>query len=271
MAVVLTIGCAETYPLVKEAKAEYDVAVRDAALKEQAPDQLKEAKEEFRMIENLKKKGASDQLINHHAYLAKQKVAIAHEMARLNTIEDEIGSAEREQALVMNEVQAAEARFAEREAEHARQRAEEARRRSQMLADRINELEAQQTERGIVLTLSNVQFDFGKATLRTGSEQNLAKLTRFLIEYPDRTVLIEGFTDSIGSEEANANLSLRRAEAVKQALINNGIDSDRLMTRGYGEKYAIADNNTNVGRQQNRRVEIVISDDRGIVTERRVQ
>jgi outer membrane protein OmpA-like peptidoglycan-associated protein len=91
----------------------------------------------------------------------------------------------------------------------------------------VNELEAQQTERGLVLTLGDVLFDFDRAELQPGGQRAVAELARFLNEYPERNVKIEGFTDSIGSEEYNENLSLRRANSVRQALLDRGISSNQ--------------------------------------------
>ncbi|MGD8426103.1 MAG: OmpA family protein [Balneolaceae bacterium] len=269
--IILFIGiaCKETNSLVRDARMGYQEAISDSAVANGAPVALEEAHDELKMIQNLRKNGAGKALINHHAYIAKQKVATAYQVAELNATQDKVERARKERQLVMNEVQKAEALLAQRRTEEARREAEEAQRRSQELAQRISELEAEQTERGIVLTLNNVLFDFGKATLKPVSNESISKLARFLIEYPERKVMIEGFTDSIGPSEANKTLSLLRAEAVKTALISHGIEENRILTRGYGEDFAVADNNTESGRQLNRRVEIVISDARGIVTERR--
>ncbi|MFU8822592.1 MAG: OmpA family protein, partial [Gammaproteobacteria bacterium] len=88
---------------------------------------------------------------------------------------------------------------------------------------------------------------------------NLDKLAAFLGEYPDRTVLIEGHTDSVGSEESNQFLSQRRAESVRSYLVNRGVQAHRITTAGLGEGSPVASNDTATGRQQNRRVEVIIS------------
>ncbi len=122
----------------------------------------------------------------------------------------------------------------------------------------LQELNAKQTSRGLVLTLGDVLFESGKAKLLPGSERAIEQLATFLEENPDREVLIEGHTDNVGSATFNIDLSLRRAEAVADALVARGIDASRIHTRGYGEIYPVASNKTAAGRQQNRRVEIVI-------------
>ncbi|MEM6326524.1 MAG: OmpA family protein [Bacteroidota bacterium] len=162
----------------------------------------------------------------------------------------------------------ADAERAQAEAERARQEAEEALRRAQELASRVADLEAAQTERGLVLTLGDVLFDVGRSELKPGSMRAIDQLTSFLGEYPSRNVLIEGFTDSSGSDETNLALSQRRADAVRAALVQRGIASNRIQTVGYGEEYPRATNSTNAGRQLNRRVEVIISDETGEIPQR---
>jgi outer membrane protein OmpA-like peptidoglycan-associated protein len=104
-----------------------------------------------------------------------------------------------------------------------------------------------------------VLFDTGKASLKAGATSNLNKLVAFLNEYSDRTVLIEGYTDSVGSEDYNQGLSERRADSVKSYLAGQGIGSLRLSAAGKGESDPVASNDSAAGRQQNRRVEVIIS------------
>jgi outer membrane protein OmpA-like peptidoglycan-associated protein len=120
-------------------------------------------------------------------------------------------------------------------------------------------LNARETDRGLVVTLGDLLFETGKSDLKGGAAGNLNKLAAFLDEYPDRTVLIEGHTDDVGSEESNFNLSQRRANSVKSYLVGQGIQSARLSTSGLGEGSPVAGNDTSTGRQQNRRVEVIIS------------
>jgi outer membrane protein OmpA-like peptidoglycan-associated protein len=104
--------------------------------------------------------------------------------------------------------------------------------------------------------------------LRSGGQRNIEKLAGFLKEYPQRNAMVEGFTDSVGGEGMNQTLSERRADAVRSALVGEGIASDRIAMRGYGEAYPVASNDTSGGRAQNRRVEIVLSDDSGRIAPR---
>ena len=127
----------------------------------------------------------------------------------------------------------------------------------------LDALKAKQTDRGMVLTLADVLFDTGKAELNPGAARNLDQLVQFLTEHPDRRVEIDGYTDSVGTDSFNLDLSQRRADAVKSVLVSRGIDSSRISSHGYGKEYGIASNSDAGGRQLNRRVEIVIGGEGG--------
>lgn len=156
------------------------------------------------------------------------------------------------------EERAKEAAKAKEEAAAMKAEAEAAAKELEKLKQQLAELQAKQTERGLVLTLGDVLFATGKADLMPGAMRSLDKLVAFLQENPERNILIEGHTDSRGTESANLALSQRRAESVRSALAGRGIDGGRIATTGYGEAYPIASNDTVAGQQQNRRVEITI-------------
>lgn len=274
----LLIGCGgppEENPLLQEAQNTYQKAEKDSLIVMNAPVALKEAEEALQKSEQLWEEKADEELVSHHAYISKQKVAIARETAKLNAAQDEVKRAETERQKVLIEARKAEAEAAERRAEEAlsqakkeRREAEQARKRAEELAKRVDQLEAQQTERGLVLTLGDVLFDFDKATLKPGGERAVNNLYQFLKEYPERRVMIEGFTDNVGPADYNKELSKRRANSVRKALMDKGIRSMRIQIRGYGEQYPVASNNTEAGRQQNRRVEVIISEKDGRIEER---
>lgn len=127
------------------------------------------------------------------------------------------------------------------------------------LQRQIAELNARETDRGLVVTLGDVLFSTGKSDLRGAAAGHLDKLAAFLARYGDRTVTVEGHTDSVGSDAANLSLSQRRADAVKGYLVAHGIANGRLTAAGMGEGSPVSDNATATGRQQNRRVEVVIA------------
>lgn len=142
-------------------------------------------------------------------------------------------------------------------AEQARYQAQTSQEKAAALEQQLNELQAQQTERGMVLTLGDVLFDTDKAQLKPGAMRSLDKLADFMKENPEQQILIEGHTDSRGSDQYNLTLSERRAEAVQEALMERGVPETRVSAEGMGEAYPVANNDTRAGRQQNRRVELV--------------
>lgn len=126
------------------------------------------------------------------------------------------------------------------------------------LQRQINQLEAEITDRGLVLTLGDLLFATDRSVLEPGADRHLQNLVEFLQRYPERRVEIEGHTDNVGASSYNLGLSQRRAESVLDYLTQRGIDSERLSALGLGQERPIASNRTEAGRQQNRRVEIII-------------
>jgi outer membrane protein OmpA-like peptidoglycan-associated protein len=148
-------------------------------------------------------------------------------------------------------------------AAQAEQQARDARERLALIETRIIEIEGKQTDRGILVTLGDVLFEFGRAELLPAAEPRMDRLAAFLKQFPERKLLVEGYTDARGSEQFNLELSRRRAQAVQAALLRRGIDPSRMVVEGYGENFPIADNASDTGRQMNRRVEVVVSDEKG--------
>lgn len=142
----------------------------------------------------------------------------------------------------------------------AKQRAQEAEARAQELERSLSDLKAKRTERGVVLTLQDVLFGVGQANLKPGAYRTVDRLRQVMKENLDLTIRVEGFIDSTGSEEFNLELSQNRAEAVRRALVSRGIETERILAQGYGESQPVATNQTSAGRQQNRRVDIVVSE-----------
>src|SRR5450631_3315099 len=127
----------------------------------------------------------------------------------------------------------------------------------------VAQLKARPTPRGLVLTLGDVFFDTGRAQLNPGANRKLDQLAQFLNEHKERRVQIDGFTDSVGTDSYNEDLSQRRANSVKSALLSRGVAASRIGTEGYGKAYPVANNVDSGGRQMNRRVEVVIGEDNG--------
>ncbi len=290
------LGCAKPIPQeLVAARAAVNAAGSDADVVRLASVELNDAEQAIKRAEALWFEDKDVDEAKQQAYLVTRRVEIAETVAagaraaeearslasRRDAVLLEVRTAEADRALSLAERRAEEARldraaaekartdaeYARLEAEQARTDAETARAEATALAERerklreeLAELQAKETERGIVLTLGDVLFDVDKATLKAGATQNLSRLVVFLQEYPDRQVLVEGHTDSTGTQDYNLGLSQRRAEAVVQYLAESGITRDRVIARGYGKAYPVAGNETASGRQRNRRVEIVILD-----------
>jgi outer membrane protein OmpA-like peptidoglycan-associated protein len=137
-------------------------------------------------------------------------------------------------------------------------KAQKATAEAQMLEQEVAAMKGRMTERGIVLTIGDVLFATGTATLSPIADNEIDKLAAFMKEYPDRNVLIEGYTDSTGTEGANLDLSLKRANAVSDKLVDRQISRSRITTRGFGEELPVAGNDTASGRERNRRVDVII-------------
>lgn len=157
------------------------------------------------------------------------------------------------EAARQNEQQAAQS------AQAARAEADAARQKNEVLRQQIAELDAKTTERGLIVTLGDVLFETAKADLKGSASANLGKLARFLNEYSDRSVVIEGHTDNVGRDDYNLGLSQRRADSVRNYLVAQGVAASRISATGMGESAPVSGNDTSTGRQQNRRVEVIIS------------
>lgn len=193
---------------------------------------------------------------------ASQRQAVAERQAaneaQLNAVASQRQAATEKQA----------ANDAQLNAQVARQQAQDAESRSRQLEAQLKEMEAKKTDRGMVITLGDMLFDTNRAQLKSGGMRNVQKLADFFKQYPQRKVMIEGFTDSTGSDSRNQELSDQRAYSVRLALLEMGIGADRITSRGYGETYPVAGNDSAAGRQLNRRVEIIVSDDSGNIAPR---
>jgi outer membrane protein OmpA-like peptidoglycan-associated protein len=181
------------------------------------------------------------------ADIARSRASSARSEAELARID--AGRARQDANLAQNQSAADR-----RDALLARQRAEE-------LQSQIDILNARNTDRGLVVTLGDVLFETGRADLKGGNVKNLNNLADFLNKYENRTVLIEGHTDNVGDENYNQGLSLRRADAVRSYLISKGVSGSRMNSFGMGETTPVSSNDSSTGRQQNRRVEVIIANE----------
>jgi len=261
-----------------EARATVESLERQPKARATASTQLANARQALQRAEAALEQGEPLELIEHEAYMARRHAEIGLEMtseaeaaealrqgeARRNQVQLEARTAEAERAERLAEQRASQAERSARQAVASQSVAEAAIGEANRLAD---ELEAEQTNRGLVLTLGDVLFDTGGAELKAGAEVSLDRLAAFLNENPERRLLIEGHTDSRGSDEFNEGLSEDRADSVAEALVERGIATERLRSVGLGESYPVASNDSTAGMQQNRRVEIVVSNDDGTFPE----
>jgi outer membrane protein OmpA-like peptidoglycan-associated protein len=257
------------------AKKAYAEAKANPNVEAYAPMELQEAGKAFQEAEKAKETEDILQL----GYIAERKTQYAVTIAdgkvaerdidKLNVEKAEMNARkqtlEAERARKAAAAETEKAAMAGRQAEQAKSAAEmeaakaaKAKAESDQLMKELANLKAQQTERGIVLTIGDVLFATGKADLSPDANQSVAKLAEFLKKSPNRNVLIEGHTDSVGKDDYNIALSQKRADSVKARLVGDGIAPARITTVGYGKKFPVASNDTKAGKAQNRRVDVVI-------------
>ena len=291
-AAVLAVACASapvTTPTLDQARADFVAANNNPQIATHAPLAFKQASDALDQANAAAARRESLNDIDRLAYLAKQKIATAQEVAKTKAAEADIANASRERDAVRLEARTAEAERARREAEAAQAQAasaqaqaataqqqaaaaqaqaEAAQQQNAALAQRAAQLEALlvelhavKTERGYVVTIGDVLFGTDKSSLTPNGMSTLRKLADVMAQNPNRTVLVEGFTDSVGSETYNLELAQRRANAVATALGQLGVPRERIAMRAYGEAFPVAPNDTAGNRQLNRRVEIVLSNE----------
>lgn len=286
LAIAVLVGACSSAPktttLLDQTRSDYRVAQSNPNVASYAPQEMKQASEAMEQADAAASHPDSEEKIDKLAYLAKQKIALTQELAKQRAAEAAVAIAAKERDQIRLDQRTNEANQARTSAEQSRlaaQRAQgettEAQRKTQEAQARAAQLEAQladlaakKTERGMVITLGDVLFGTDQARLNAEGMRTAQKLVNILQQNPERTVLVEGFTDSTGTAAHNQELSERRAAAVRNALQEQGVARERISIRGYGEAYPVAANDTAQNRQLNRRVEIVLSDDAGRTTPR---
>lgn len=270
-------------------------AESDPAVLSHAPNELRKATATLTRANTLLSQREPLSEVTTAAYVAQQQARTAMALARAKTAEEAIKSAEADRERARADMRTAEADRARARANMAEGRAASAEGRAAnadaramtaeqraaaanadaaaaqanaadaqaqaaLLQQQLMDLRARPTDRGALVTLGDVLFEFNRADIKATGHGELQKLADFLKKHPNRQVLIEGHTDDIGSNAYNENLSRRRAEAVAGALAAMGVPSPRVTAVGYGESYPVASNTTDTNRALNRRVEVYISD-----------
>ena len=167
--------------------------------------------------------------------------------------------AERQRAVADSERARVAAQQADQQRQQAEQEKTELRQRLEQQLSMI--LETRESARGLIVNISDVLFDFNKYTLKPGAREKMAKVSGILLAYPGLQLKLEGHTDSIGTDEYNLVLSQKRADAVREYLVAQGVAAASVSATGLGKADPVASNETDAGRQQNRRVEMVVAGD----------
>jgi outer membrane protein OmpA-like peptidoglycan-associated protein len=259
MGIAMTFaGCASTpttNPALESARTAVRSAEADPNVGKYAALDLQAAKTELQEAESAAMKHDEAE-IAQPAYLAAQTARLAQIRASAKADDARVAAGQTERDRIQLNARTAEVDSAKLARDQAAQKAS-------ALQSEVDALNAKPTDRGLVLTLGDVLFDTGRADLNPGASRNLDKLVQFLTEHGDRRVEIDGYTDSVGTDSFNVDLSQRRADTVKAVLVSRGIDSSRIVSRGYGKDFQVASNSEASGRQLNRRVEIVIGGENG--------
>ncbi|MES2354995.1 MAG: OmpA family protein [Pseudomonadota bacterium] len=272
-------GCASTperLAILDEAQAAYATASANPQVNQYAPLELRKAGQALEQAQRLQSNGADRDEIAHYAYLAKRNTEIAQQTTQSKAAQQVVANAgEQRNRLLLSartreadlakqqaQQQANQARQAQQQSSVSEEQAAKAQQRARELEQKLSDLNAKHTSRGVILTLPDVLFDVGEATLKPGAYQAIDRLATVMKDDPAVAVRVEGFTDSTGSDRLNRELSQRRAESIRTALVDRGIQENRIDARGFGESLPVATNATAIGRQANRRVDIVVMTNR---------
>lgn len=244
-------GCASERSEVAldQASASFQAVKDDSNVLRSAPRDVIRAGESLAKAERLATYFGTGADVRHYAYLSQRYSEIAREHSNL------VLNQERQAKL---ELERQRLQLALREAKLM-----SVQQQGKWLEEQIVSLATTQSDRGLVMTLGDVLFDTGQAELKNSASRTVLKLVQFLQLNPKRIVRIEGYTDSTGNPEDNLKLSRDRAQSVADMLVDLGVDEKRITVIGYGDQYPVEVNASERGRAQNRRVEIVFSDEKG--------
>ncbi len=279
---LLLAACATTSPQSESALAQARSAVGtlevDPLAAQTAGKPLQDARDALAAAEKAQQNHRPPDEVVHLAYLARRQAEIgeaviaetrAHrQIAEAQSRRDQVLMAARERDAAAARQQAASAQAqaaaAQDQAAAARDQVAAANDRAADARAQLEALQAKQTERGMVLTLgSNVLFDTNSDMLKPGADEALGRVAQFMQNQSSTKLRIEGHTDSTGSGSYNQALSQRRAQAVARALMDRGVDPSRIQAVGRGMEVPVATNDSAAGRQQNRRVELIFSNEQG--------
>ena len=261
IASALALGACASAPqpnaALETARTQVAAAEADPNVPRYAPLDLETAKKDLALAESAAEHH-KDAEVSQPAYMAAQTARLAQARATAKAYDAQVAQGQSERDRIQLAARQREVNTAVQQRNAASQQAADMQAQAANLQAELDKMKAKQTDRGIVLTLGDVLFDTGRAELNPGAATKMDQLAQFLTQHPDRRAEIDGFTDSVGSDAYNEELSQRRANAVKAALVTRGVDPTRINTQGYGKAYPVASNTDSGGRQLNRRVEVVI-------------
>jgi len=255
---IITIRKIREEELMNERTAAAQREADAKAKAQQADEQARQAAEQARLEAELRAVAEAERA---SAEKAKRDAELASAQAAQDRAAAEAARAQAESA---RQAALAQQQAAEAEANRAKAQAEQAENDKAQLRERLRQqlnmiLETRETARGLIVNISDVLFDFNKYTLKPGAREKLAKVSGILLAYPSLKMQVEGHTDSIGSDEYNQKLSEQRASTVRDYLVSQGVQANSITSVGLGKGNPVASNDTAAGRQQNRRVELVVS------------
>jgi outer membrane protein OmpA-like peptidoglycan-associated protein len=265
-AVLLLAACAsapQRSDQIEQARAAIQRLAQDPLAQQAAAQDLQSAQGRLQEAESALQQRRPPSVVDHLAYLAQRHAEAGEARVEQARAQSAVAQAQDERTRILLAQRSREAANAQNQAQAAESQAEAAKSQLAQAQQQLADLKAKQTDRGTVVTLGDVLFDTGQATLKPGADLSLDRLAAYLKTHPQTRILIEGHTDSVGSDAYNDALSLRRADAVANALISRGVSPDAVHAAGRGKAYPVATNETAAGRQQNRRVEIIFSDASG--------